>query len=555
MAIIIPRQSGAEIESVAERRFLDAAEKFLDDDFLVFHSVPWVNVQTQQLQQGECDFLILHHQLGIITIEAKPGDLHYEGKFGLWMRENGQTLKTDPFLQAQKSSHTIAELLRQKVSGWKSHAFPSSYAVYFCGADRVTGILPPHADSRIMLMEPDLPRLQLRLTNIACKAKRKLPPPSADLIRKAIRYLRPEFQLIQAFSTKLGMLEQELHRLTQQQILVLDSLQENRRLLIKGCAGSGKTLLALEKSHRLARAGKRVLLLCYNIPLANWLRSRIDAEALDVDVFHFHALCEHYAILSNISFEVPTEPELRAEFFDVTAPALLEQAIRNGVGRRYDAIIVDEGQDFVADWWLAIEELLAEPGKGRLSIFYDPDQNIFGRRFEFLTDGAHYLLNKNCRNSPQIAAFVNRCVGKEHQVAEFALDGPSPVEYEVDSEQAELEKVASIVDELVRRKKISPDRIVLLGFRRKVNSVFAEVTSLAGIPLIDESTGEDYQGKIRYATIYRFKGLESDCVILTGATKSDSREMKCKLYCAASRARFLLYVLYQNTRRESELAF
>jgi len=68
--------------------------------------------------------------------------------------------------------------------------------------------------------------------------------------------------------------EQELLRLTDEQMRILDLLRDTKRLVVKGCAGSGKTLLALEKATRLARDGKYVQLLCYSIPLAQWLQTR-----------------------------------------------------------------------------------------------------------------------------------------------------------------------------------------------------------------------------------------------------------------------------------------
>jgi Nuclease-related domain/UvrD-like helicase C-terminal domain len=115
MARIIPQNTGADIVSVAERWFLDAAIQFLDDEFIAFHSVPWVHVASQQLRQGEWDFLILHPYLGFFSIETKPGDIRYEAGSGLWSRADGQHLKSDPYLQAQKSAHAVSQFFTQKI--------------------------------------------------------------------------------------------------------------------------------------------------------------------------------------------------------------------------------------------------------------------------------------------------------------------------------------------------------------------------------------------------------------------------------------------------------
>ena len=57
--------------------------------------------------------------------------------------------------------------------------------------------------------------------------------------------------------------EAEIFNLTSQQYSLLNFLSRNRKAAIGGCAGSGKTLLAMEKAKRLANEGFRTLLTCY----------------------------------------------------------------------------------------------------------------------------------------------------------------------------------------------------------------------------------------------------------------------------------------------------
>jgi hypothetical protein len=546
MARIIPRGAGADTVSVAERMFLSAAIDHLDDNFWVFHSVPWVRVSSRHLRQGECDFLILHPVLGIISIEVKPGDVCYDGSSDAWLRSDGSSLGKDPFLQAQRSAHAVNDLLSQNVRGWADCGFAYSYAVYFSEADRIHGRFPPHALPLLTLLQADLSHLQDRLENIATHFGKKQQRPQHELIRRAIDQLRPEFQLIQTFSTKLQTEERNLHRLTQQQMEVLDLMRDTKRLLIRGCAGSGKTLLALEKASRLAKEGQRVLLLCFNIPLAEWLRSRVQQEQLPVEVIHFHGLCESMAKAAGLDFAIPSDSDAVSEFYNRHSPALLEQAIAIGAGPRFDAVIVDEGQDFVADWWLSIEELLTDPRQGTMYVFYDPEQNIFGRNFGFLVDEAKLTLDKNCRNTTQIAIYVNRVAGRPSKSADFAPEGLVPVERSVNSSDSEVEEADRIVADLIHNKGLTPNRILLLGRHRRSNSPFAHIGELAGVPLVDEAMGSANDRSIQYATIFRFKGLEADCVILTGFRRPKAGDVDPTLYCAASRAKLLLYALYRT---------
>ena len=552
MAQMIPRFFSADTVSVAERRFFTALSEQLDESYSVIHSVPWLSVSSRHLQQGECDFLILHPTFGMLSIEVKPGDVFCDGPSGSWRRSDGTNLGKDPYLQAQRSAHTLNSMLREKVPGWADAKMACGYAVHFNEADHIQGRLPLHALPLITLLHGDLQHLQERLESIAEHFGPPQSKPQIDLIRRALDRLRPEFQLIQSFSSQLETQEDGLRRLTAQQIDVLNLMRATKRLLIRGCAGSGKTLLALEKAARLARDGKRVLLLCFNIPLAEWLRSRIDKDQLSVDVFHFHGLCEAVSTSAGLEFSAPAENSLLSDFYDQQAPDLFARAVGLGAGPRYDAIVVDEGQDFIAEWWLPIEELLIDPGRGTMYIFHDPEQNIFKRDFGFLVEEAKLTLDKNCRNTHQIASYVCGLSKSRPEAAEFAVEGMVPVERIVNSANDEVEVVERIVADLVSRKHLAPNRIVIVGRRRMQNSPFADCAHLAGVPLIDESLGETNPEAIRYATIYRFKGLEADCVLLTGFARPKAGEPHTELYCAASRAKLMLYVFYQSDRAGSD---
>jgi len=546
MAHMIPSLFPPDTVSVAERRFFTALCEQLDDDFTVIHSIPWLNVKDRHLQQGECDFLILHPVFGMLSIETKPGDVHYDGLSGQWRRSNGSSLGKDPYLQAQHSSATLQSLLCQRVRGWKESKFAHGHAVVFSEADQIQGRLPLHALPLITLLHADVERLQGKVQEILAHYGAPQQKTRKDLIESAVKTLRSEFQLIQTFSGQLERQEDCLRRMTSKQIEVLDLMRDTKRLLIRGCAGSGKTLLALEKAGRLSREGKRVLLLCFNIPLAEWLKAEVDRQELFVDVFHFHDLCRHLAESAGLEYQEPTELELLSDFFDVKSPALFERAVNCGAGPRYDAIIVDEGQDFVADWWLSIEELLADNKEGVMYAFYDPEQNIFGREFGFLVNEAKITLDKNCRNTNQIAQYVSRLSTSAMESAHFAEEGFAPAEHVLDSAEEELVAVEKIVSELINKRKFSPDQIVIIGRRRLQNSSYASCAHLAGVRLLDESTGEHDPAAIRYATIYRFKGLEADCVILSGFNRPDPTSASTALYCAASRAKFLLHVFFQR---------
>src|SRR5262249_5734804 len=151
---------------------------------------------------------------------------------------------------------------------------------------------------------------------------------------------------------------------------VLDFLEHVPRVAIRGGAGTGKTVLAAESARRLSARKHRVLLVCYNRALAFFLRQRIGSGP---EISSFHSLCSRMA--SDAHLSIPRGVKER-ELFDEHLPDLLARAAELLPERRYDAIIVDEGQDFRGHWWPAIDAWLAR--EGRLQVFHDCNQRVYG---------------------------------------------------------------------------------------------------------------------------------------------------------------------------------
>ena len=86
---------------------------------------------------------------------------------------------------------------------------------------------------------------------------------AADFIQHHI--LAPTFRLIP--NPKLSLMETDakLLQLTEEQYRLLDWLEEQKQVLIKGSAGTGKTLILLEKARRLAEQGHSVLILSFRV--------------------------------------------------------------------------------------------------------------------------------------------------------------------------------------------------------------------------------------------------------------------------------------------------
>jgi len=542
---MIPDMYPADTQSTAERTLFTALETGLDDDFTVLHSVPWLDGAARYLQQGECDFVVIHPRHGLLAIETKSGDASYDAQRRTWYRPDGTSLNKDPFTQAQQSSHHMEKLLRRDVPGWSQANPPFGFAVAFPDADQVLGRFTTHVHPDIVILQSDLAKLQSRIPSILERYRSPQVQMSSALFQRALDRLLPEFQVARSLRAQVRHQNQGLVRMTEEQSRYLEAARGNRRLLIDGCAGSGKTLLAFEKSLRLAESGSRVLLLCFNIPLANWLRdlARQHAPAGRVDVFHFHGLCEHVTRSTGRAFEVPVDAG--SQFWDIDCAARLEKSLPE-FPDRYDAIVVDEGQDFIDYWWIPIEELLADRESGRFYIFHDPQQNIFQRQNGFPFREPAMSLDLNCRNAPKIANYVHDVIGSSARSAGLHSEDIAPDERVIHSDDEERHVLAELVERLVGRERLDPSQVTIIGRHRFENSPFAAGLEVAGIPIVSETEPPTDRPVIRYATIYRFKGLETDCAILSGFSHGDDDRSRRELYVAASRAKALLFVLLRE---------
>ena len=146
-------------------------------------------------------------------------------------------------------------------------------------------------------------------------------PRKAGLLSRAdyvemLDVLLPRFQIMRPLSPQIESGRERLVELTLNQALAFRGLFSNRQLLVEGVAGSGKTLLAVERALAFARKGVRCLFICYNKELATWIREQLASDpdrapvAKLVDVYHFHALAAELAKEAGLPFEFqPARPK------------------------------------------------------------------------------------------------------------------------------------------------------------------------------------------------------------------------------------------------------
>ena len=182
------------------------------------------------------------------------------------------------------------------------------------------------------------------------------------------------FSVRPLLSKTLSQEEAKRVKLTSEQARILDTLRSRRRAAISGGAGTGKTLLGVDKATRLAKEGFSTLLTCYNRPLADHL-AEVCGGADGLEVMSYHQLCTRF--IASADRESGRDLLREAEktypgkdLWSVQYPAALSYAL-DVIEDRYDAIVCDEGQDFEEDFWFPIEMLLSDHTNSPLYIFFD----------------------------------------------------------------------------------------------------------------------------------------------------------------------------------------
>ncbi|RMD97982.1 MAG: hypothetical protein D6812_14270, partial [Deltaproteobacteria bacterium] len=355
----------------------------------------------------------------------------------------------------------------------------------------------------------------------------------------------PRFSLIPVLGRTIEEQEEMLIRLTDDQMRLLDFLGEHRRVAIEGVAGSGKTLLAKMQVQRFAERGLRTLFLCYNRTLAEWLREALPDDWRElVHVTHFHKLCADVCRRAGMEFSPPEGDSTK--FWRHEAPELLWEALELLPDERYDAVVVDEGQDFHTDWWDPIQAIERGGEQDYLYVFYDPAQNLYNEAGVSIPSlGTPYRLPTNCRNTRSIAETCAEIIGRPIDTKPGAPAGVETVVVEVGDGGETIQHLNARVKEWVRKEGVAPSQIAILSPFKRRNSSMAEREHLSGISLTEDLDYWRANRGILYSTIRSFKGLESDVVVMIDVVEPDSIStfLRSDLYVGCSRAKHVLEIV------------
>lgn len=525
--------------SSAERMVFEKCQRELDGEFRVFHDLSWDDPSLEDSKTaGQIDFVVLHPLRGIICIEVKGGRCSYRADTRTWEtvdRDDRRVEIADPFDQARVAARVLVKLL-QRQPALKGSFIPAASAVIFPDCN-----LP-----RDRTFRADVQRWQILnqddLFSFGNAIERVLDGAfSRNVLRRdhGLRLVQGMKALFgnrdieghSPLASRIRATEERLVQLTEQQMRILDALRLQRRLLIKGCAGSGKTILAVHKARCLAEEGKRVLLTCFNIPLGHHLR-QLTSDHEEIIAGPFLELCVNW---------LPEGDELRArahddEWWSSALPSLVADQL-NQIPFKFDAIVVDEGQDFKEAHWTLIELLLSDPDGGALFVFADQGQNIYSGWDKYPMMPAPVILDRNVRNTDPVFAIVKPLCPPGVDMLSSGVEGPVPrlVGYSDDSHM--LTMIETVLSDLVKESVPIAD-VVVLGTRAQTRTALTYGTRIGPFTLVSERRDSR---DLLAMSIQRFKGLERRAVIV--CELDSEQKVDDLLYVAATRSSSLLYIL------------
>ena len=315
-----------------------------------------------------------------------------------------------------------------------------------------------------------------------------------------------------------------------EQIALLTYLEEQDNAIISGMAGTGKTVMAMEKAKRHAQKEEKVLVLCYNSKLRDFLKSEYANEY--IDVFNID---EFACYMSGLEYSD----------YESLANKLLETIYENSFP--YKHIIIDEGQDFGREDIVEYEivellksNVLNDNVNGTFYFFYDKNQMIQSKFVpKYITDADCKLtLYHNCRNTFNIAQTSLKLLKSEQKpkvLNNYVLGDTVELHIKENLEDT-ISTLNALIDEY---KKSDCESIQILTCTSLNNSIIKDY-------ILDEK----YKN-IPITTCRKFKGLEADAIILIDVNMDlfDNNEFQV-MYVGTSRAKFKLSLLANLSEKD-----
>ena len=527
-----------------ERKVFSALKELDPYDFDVFWNRTFAGKTKDEGELYEIDFLIFDLRdeclNNIYVIEVKGGNMKFSAEDNSWF-QSGREMEKAPDLQAMQYVSNIIERYKNTIQ----YKVPVTWLLWFPDGIIDKSILPTQFKEWGVLDQMDL----------------EMPKKALDAVRaeredhfssfKGISISTYEGEIKSDLTKSLGVsvnvkslledMKISLDLAESHQKIFFTGLLEIPRLAVEGCAGSGKTVLAKCGAEILNESGKKVLFLCYNRVLRTQVKNQLSSN-IDVNTI-LHFMVTYIDVKEPDWFKAQDEKD--GMLYETYIPEKFREVLKNykiDPAFQYDAIFIDEAQDMHISWLNTMLKLLLP--KGKYLLFYDHRQNIFDQNFNLPISEhwTHIKLQHNYRNTKEINKFINEIV-KTDFISGLVPEGEKVKVRDYNPEEPGKALHRTLI-ELNHIGKVPLEKVKIITDGSASHWNLEELSDPAGYNylLLDPEQALD-KDKIYYTSIHRYKGCESEVVILLLKKPLSEIEDMNTLYTQLSRAKSLLYVL------------
>jgi len=515
-----------EFATESERRVWEQLHSDLaDDDLLIANQR-----LTDHTLDFEVDLAVVLPGAGVVVIEVKGGGVRHDGTS--WRQEiRCKDQGIDPVRQARSAKYALRSYIEHDPRWGSRSRVRWGHAVVLPYLSMADDFALPDCPRWAVVAKGDMTDLVGRLRRIGQQHKTQNRHVAVDDVHAIADILGgralPQRDLLGDSAER----EDVADRLTQEQAAILDAIRLLPRVEVRGGAGSGKTWLAVEQARRLSHLGLRVALVCYSRGLAAFLQRRVKTFPGRRDV------PAYVGTFHGLGAEWGAEPgsDDDSDYWERRLPEqMVTLAREQPAGQKFDAIVIDEAQDFADLWWPALLAALKSEEAGPLFAFSDEGQRVFSRYGSAPAQLVPIVLDHNLRNTRQIAESFNTLSAMRMRL--LGGDGPDVRLVEcaaADSLDRADDEVEALLDEGWR-----PEDVALLATGSRHPE---QVTRQGAGP---EAYWESFWDvdQVFYGHVLGFKGLERRAVVLALNESEPSERSRERLYVGLSRARDQLVV-------------
>ena len=594
MATLIPTLGAARFDARGELRLAERLKDCLEDNAWVWHNIPVGSFGRHP------DFVTLHPRQGIVVLEVKDWRLdtiaNANSKQVELITDRGNVSTVNPFEQVRSYMFNVVNTLQRdpllvnEGGSFKGKpVFSFGHGVVFSNITRKqfeqTDLQEVFPSERCIFRDEmaekvDADAFRERVWRMV--SPRIGPALSLPQIDRVRALLFPEIRVTQialpfdepAQSSPAD--DRMLAVMDMQQELLARSMGEGHRI-VRGVAGSGKTLILAFRAEQIARAASRpVLLLSYANGISGRLENAMQDRGVEdkVVVATFHSWC--FRMLREYDLPVPNRKDFSETnaWYAASVQAVLDAAERGLIpGGQYDAVLIDEAHDFETEW-LALAAKMVNPDTKALMIVYDDAQAIYkGRKrpvwkqLGIEAAGRTTVLKVNYRNTAQILRFARKfaadvigapgvCAGDESAILMPEDGGREGVEPVVRSCVSYDGEAHAIAEWLLGRKAAGYQwgQMAVLYPRHFIGEKFEKVLAKSGVPIdmvrSHNNRVETERDAVRFLSMHNAKGLEFACVAIGGLgelKKVEEIEDDIRLtYVAITRATHEAFITYSK---------